>query len=245
MRTLGAMADRPSVAVVFGARNVGRAIATERRERGWEVLALARTEETLAALAADVPGVRTRVADATDPAVVERVLLEAGGIGDLELVVNAVTAPPRGGPFGGGPISDAPPEALDAWLAGFVPAAWAIQRAAGRLMAARGSGTIVQVAGGSARRAMPNRGMWAAAQFAARALTLAMAQELRPAGVHVALLVADGMIETERRPLGDSDPDELLHPEDVADAVAFLSGQRARAWTHELTITPRLDNWVP
>lgn len=239
------MADRPPVAVVFGARNVGRAVAAGQRERGWNVLAVARTEETLAALAEAVPGVETHAGDATDPGAVEQILLRASRLGDLALVVNAVTAPPRGGPFGGGPIADAPPDALDSWLAGFVPAAWAIQRAAGRIMAARGSGTIVQVSGGSARRAMPNRGMWASAQFAARALTLSLAQELRPAGVHVALLIADGMIETERRPLGDSDPDELLHPSDVADAVAFLESQSPRAWTHELAITPRLDNWVP
>lgn len=239
------MADRPPVAVVFGARNVGRAIAAERREQGWDVLAVARTEETLAALSAAVPGVETRTADANDPASAERILLEASGLGDLSLVVNAVTAPPRGGPFGGGPIADAPPEALESWLAGFVPAAWAIQRAAARIMSARGTGTIIQVSGGSARRAMPNRGMWASAQFAARALTLSLAQELRPTGVHVALLIADGMIETERRPLGDSHPDELLHPSDIADAVAYLERQRPRAWSHELAITPRLDNWVP
>jgi NADP-dependent 3-hydroxy acid dehydrogenase YdfG len=240
-----AMAGSREVAVVFGARNVGRAVARERTAAGWRVIAVARTEETLAALGRALPDVETRRADASDSSAVEEVLAEAGRLGELSLVVNAVTAPPRGGPFGGGPIAAAAPQALDAWLAGFVPAAWAIQRAAGAALSARGAGTIVQVAGGSARRAMPGRGMWAAAQYAARALTLSLAQELRPAGVHVALLVADGMIETERRPLGESHPDELLRPEDVASAVAYLEAQSPRGWTHELTITPRLDNWSP
>ena len=33
--------------------------------------------------------------------------------------------------------------------------------------------------------------------------------------------------------------------EDVAEAVAFLAGQSSRGWTHELTITPAGDRWVP
>jgi len=240
-----AMGTRPDVAVVFGARNVGRAVARERHAAGWRVMAVARTDATLASLAREIPSVATRRADATRPAEVEAALSAAADLGDVSLVVNAIASPPRGGQFGGGPISAAAPEALDAWLAGFVPTAWAVQRAAGAALSARGGGTLVQVAGGSARRAMPGRGMWAAAQYAARALTLSLAQELRPVGVHVALLVADGMIETERRPLGDSDPDELLRPEDVASAVAFLASQSSRGWSHELTVTPRLDSWTP
>ena len=32
---------------------------------------------------------------------------------------------------------------------------------------------------------------------------------------------------------------------DVAAAVAYLHGQSPRGWTHELTITPAGDRWVP
>jgi NAD(P)-dependent dehydrogenase (short-subunit alcohol dehydrogenase family) len=101
------------------------------------------------------------------------------------------------------------------------------------------------MAGGSARRAMPGRGPGAAAQHAARALTHALAQELRPAGVHVALLVADGVIQTARNPMEGRAPVESLTPEDVAAAVAYLAGQSPRGWTHELVITPAGDTWVP
>jgi NAD(P)-dependent dehydrogenase (short-subunit alcohol dehydrogenase family) len=92
---------------------------------------------------------------------------------------------------------------------------------------------------------MPGRGPWAAAQFAARALTQSLAQELRPAGVHVALLVADGVIRTARNPVTDRPPADALSPEDVAAAVAYLTGQSPRGWTHELVVTPAGDTWVP
>ena len=127
----------------------------------------------------------------------------------------------------------------------FLPAAWAILRGAGTALERRGAGTLIQVSGGSARRAMPGRGPWAAAQFAARALTHALALELRPQGVHVALLVADGVIETDREPMAGRPPEESLVPADVAAAVAYLAGQSPRGWTHELVITPAADTWIP
>ena len=49
----------------------------------------------------------------------------------------------------------------------------------------------MQVTGGSARRAMPGRGLWAAGAFGVRALTQAAALELREHRIHVALLIVD------------------------------------------------------
>ncbi len=234
------------VLVVFGARNVGRAVVADRLAAGWRAVAVARSDETLDALRAEHPAVLAVRGDASDHAVVAEALGRAErDLGGLDLVVNATTSVPRDHSFGGGPVVEAPPERLDSWLAGFLPAAWAILRGAGAAMAERGAGTLVQVSGGSARRAMPGRGPWAAAQFGARALTHALAQELRPRGVHVALLVADGIVQTTRNPMEGRPPEESLTPADVAAAVAYLAGQSPRGWTHELVITPSADTWIP
>lgn len=240
------LVDDAGVTVVFGARNVGRAVAAERLRAGGRVLAVARSDETLARLTDAHPGVVTHRGDAADPALVAEVLRRAEhDLGGLDLVVNAVTAVPRDQSFGGGPIADAPPDRLESWMAGYLPAAWAILRGAGAALGRRGEGTIVQIAGGSARRAMPGRGPWAAAQVGARALTHALAQELRGEGVHVALLIADGLIRTDRNPMAGRPERDGLDPDDVAAAVAYLAGQPPRAWTHELTLTPAGDTWVP
>jgi NAD(P)-dependent dehydrogenase (short-subunit alcohol dehydrogenase family) len=237
---------QPPVLVVFGARNVGRAVVADRLAAGWRALAVARSAETLDALAREHPGVRTVQGDAADHGVVAEALARAEAeLGGLDLVVNATTSVPRDHSFGGGPVTAAPPERLESWMAGFLPAAWAILRGAGTALERRGAGTLIQVSGGSARRAMPGRGPWAAAQFAARALTHALALELRPQGVHVALLVADGVIETDREPMAGRPPEESLVPADVAAAVAYLAGQSPRGWTHELVITPAADTWIP
>ena len=231
---------------MFGARNVGRAVVADRLAAGWRAVAVARTDDTLDALRGAHPEVVPVRGDAGDPEVVAEAIGRAErDLGGLDLVVNATAAPPRDHSFGGGPIATAPPDRLASWTAGFLPAAWAILRGAGAAMARNRAGTIVQVSGGSARRAMPGRGPWAAAQFSARALTHALALELRPQGVHVALLVADGIIQTERNPMADRPPQESLTAEDVAAAVAYLAAQSPRAWTHELVITPSGDTWVP
>lgn len=236
----------PPVLVVFGARNVGRAVVADRLAAGWRALAVARTDATLDALSDAHPGVATLRGDAGDHAVVSEAMARAEReLGGLDLVVNATTSVPRDHTFGGGPVIDAPEDRLASWTGGFLPAAWAVLRGGGAALAARGSGTLVQVAGGSARRAMPGRGPWAAAQQAARAITLSLAQELRPQGVHVALLVADGVIQTERNPMDGRPTEESLSAADVAAGVAYLAAQTARGWTHELVITPAGESFTP
>jgi len=103
-----------------------------------------------------------------------------------------------------------------------------------------GPATIVQVTGGSARRGMPGRGLWAAGAFGVRALTQAAASELREQEIHVALLIVDASID---RSGGDNTA--TADPGSLADAVVYLAAQSPRAMTHELQVTPARDNWTP
>jgi NAD(P)-dependent dehydrogenase (short-subunit alcohol dehydrogenase family) len=110
-----------------------------------------------------------------------------------------------------------------------------------------GGGTLVQTTGGSARRAMPGRGLWASGAYAVRALVQAGAQELREEGIHVALLIIDATIESPRTAgyTRDKPREALADQADLARAVAYLASQGARGYTHELTITPSGDRWLP
>jgi NAD(P)-dependent dehydrogenase (short-subunit alcohol dehydrogenase family) len=116
-----------------------------------------------------------------------------------------------------------------------------------RVLGEQGRGTYVQVTGGSARRGMQGRGPWAAGAFATRALVQSAASELRERGVHVALLIVDGTIESERTAdrLRERPETASVSEEDVARAIAYLAEQSPRGWTHELQITPAGDRWVP
>jgi NAD(P)-dependent dehydrogenase (short-subunit alcohol dehydrogenase family) len=135
----------------------------------------------------------------TDRASVTRALEEAvAANGPLDLVVNAVSAygGTRSGPFGGGRIADAEPDAFDAWALAPPRADFSFLSAASRFLLEQGRpATIVQVTGGSSRRAIPGRGLWAAGAFDVRTLTQAAALELRDRGLQVALLIVDADIE--------------------------------------------------
>src|SRR5262249_12004452 len=147
---------------------------------------------------------------------------------------------------GGGPIADAAPDAFDSWTAAPARAAFTFLSATGRYLLAQGShGTVVQVTGGSARRAMPARGLWAGGSFAVRAITHAAALELREHRIHVVLLIVDAGIEPYAgAPLGQA-VDALADPRELARAIRFLADQGARGATHELQITPLAERWVP
>jgi NAD(P)-dependent dehydrogenase (short-subunit alcohol dehydrogenase family) len=237
-------------ALVLGARNLGAEITAHLSERGWKVAAVARSEETASGLGERLPGALALALDASDPAALEEAAAEVQeAFGSLDLLVNAATPggrPP--GPFGGGPLAEATLEAFDAYTAATARHAFVFLGAGARaLRAAGGSGTLVQVTGGSARRGNPGRGAWAAGAFATRALTQAAAQELREEGIHVALLIVDATIESPKtEPFTRDRPREALTTQrDVARAVEYLAGQEPRAWTHELQITPSGDAWVP
>ena len=226
--------------LVFGARNVGRVLAREFAADGWRVAAVALTEETVRRLADEVPEAIGVIADAREPDAVERVFRD---LGDVDLVVNAITTTPA---FAG-PVHEAPADALDAYVARLLPGIFNVLRVGGRVLVERGGGTLVQLTGGSARRGNPERGPWAAAAFATRALLQSQAAELRPLNVHAALLIIDAIIESEKTAhwLEGEPPETSASMEDVAAAVKYLYNQSPRGWTHELQLTPALERWVP
>jgi NAD(P)-dependent dehydrogenase (short-subunit alcohol dehydrogenase family) len=226
--------------LVFGARNLGRVLARELSASGWRVAGVARTDDTIERLRAEVPGAVGLTGDASNADDVERIFAE---VGDVDLVVNAITTTPS---FGG-PIHEAPPDALDAYVGALLPGIFNVLRVGGRVLSERGTGTLVQVTGGSARRGNPERGPWAAAAFATRALVQSQAAELRERNVHVALLIVDAIIESEKTAgwLKGEPPERSASMEDVAAAIRYLHEQSPRAWTHELQLTPARERWVP
>jgi NADP-dependent 3-hydroxy acid dehydrogenase YdfG len=234
-------------ALVFGARNLGAAIIETLIDHGWAVAGVARSEATLEKVAS--AGALALRADVTDQTSVRGALEQvAGEHGAVELVVNAASAygGARSGPFGGGPLAQASADAFDSWAGAPAPAAFAVLSASAGFLVDQGRpATLIQVTGGSSRRAMPGRGLWAAGAFGVRAITQAAALELRGQGIHVALLIVDAGIEPLSGAARAGVRETLADPHEIAGAVRFLADQGARAATHELLLTPLAETWVP
>jgi hypothetical protein len=78
-------------------------------------------------------------------------------------------------------------------------------------------------------------------------LVQAAAQELRGEGIHAALLAVDATIESPKTAdfTRDTPREALGDMGQIAHAVEFLVTQGARAYTHELVVTPAGERWVP
>jgi NAD(P)-dependent dehydrogenase (short-subunit alcohol dehydrogenase family) len=235
--------------VVLGARNLGGAILDHFLAAGWSGAAVAQSEETLAAVRER--GALALGADAADPDSLRGALEQARDQhGSVDLIVNAVSAarPVRQGPFGGGALAEATVEDWRGWGGAVAEQGFVFLSESARLLREQGNGgTIIQVTGGSARRAMPERGLWSAGAQAVRALVHAAAQELRPEGIHVALFIIDATIESPKTAAftAGKPREELADMGQLAAAVGYLAQQSSRGWTHELTVTPAGDRWVP
>jgi NAD(P)-dependent dehydrogenase (short-subunit alcohol dehydrogenase family) len=235
--------------VVLGARNLGGAIIDHFLARGWSAAGVARSQDTLDRVTER--GGLALPADASDADSLTQALARARvELGSVDAVVNAVSAarPPSEGPFGGGPLLEANLDGFRGWTVAVAEQAFVFLHAGvGALRQSGSGGALIQITGGSSRRAFPGRGLWAAGAFATRALVQAAAQELRAEGIHVALLAVDATIESAKTEsfTRETPREALADMRDVASAVEFLVSQGSRAFTHEMALTPAGERWVP
>jgi NAD(P)-dependent dehydrogenase (short-subunit alcohol dehydrogenase family) len=84
---------------------------------------------------------------------------------------------------------------------------------------------------------------FAMGKFALRGLAQSMARELSPRGIHVAHVVIDGGIGSERRPVPEDQPDSLLDPDAIAATYLHLLRQPRSAWTWEIELRPWVERF--
>ncbi len=113
------------------------------------------------------------------------------------------------------------------------------QHAVPRLLTQKGGSLIFSGASGSIR-AGAGFAAFSSAKFALRGLAQAIAREHGANGVHVAHVVIDGLINTEKtfQRFPDSDKNHLIEPTDLADQYFHIFHQPPSSWTHELEIRP-------
>ena len=72
-----------------------------------------------------------------------------------------------------------------------------------------------------------------------------MARSLGPQGIHVAYVVVDGIIDSERtrRMMPSRDEKEFINPKAIADVIYQLSHQDRSCWTSELDVRPFSESW--
>jgi len=223
----------------FGPGN-GLALCHRFLRGGYRVAIIARDEERLARHAAGNPDILPFVCDLADPdavAMTFETIVDGPGVPAV-LIYNAGS-----GLFG---------PALDASLDDFENA-WRIN-ALGLLAAARavapqmieqGGGSILVTGATASLRGGANFAAFSSAKAAQRNLAQSLARSLGPQGIHVALVIVDGVIDLPRtREMFAGKPDSFfLEPEAIAETYYHLARQDPSAWTFEVDLRPRGEPW--
>src|ERR1043166_168898 len=107
------------------------------------------------------------------------------------------------------------------------------------------AGTMIFTGATASLRGGANFHNLAVGKFGLRALAQSMAREFQPKGVHVAHVIIDGQIASERpgHRIEQRGADAVLDPAAIAETYYQLHLQRRSAWTLELDLRPWVEKF--
>ena len=230
-----------AVCVIVGV-GPGNGAATARRfsAEGYAVALLARSTDYSSQLAAELEGSRAYACDVTDADQIRdaftAIRVDLGEVDTLNYNAGS-------GVFGS--IEDTTAADFEtAWrinaLGAFVAAGEVIPA-----MKEAGRGNIIFTGATASLRGGGNFATFASAKAAQRSLAQSMARHLGPSGLHVAIVIVDGVIDLPRtrEMMPDRPDDAFLAPDAIADTIYRLTQQDRSAWTFELDVRPYSESW--
>jgi NAD(P)-dependent dehydrogenase (short-subunit alcohol dehydrogenase family) len=112
-------------------------------------------------------------------------------------------------------------------------------------MKARGAGHITFIGATASRRGGAKTAAFASAKAAQRNLAGSLVRSLWPHGIHVSLVIVDGIVDAPlmRAKLKDKPDEFFVKPEDIADSLVMLTWQRRSTWSFELEARPFGETW--
>jgi NAD(P)-dependent dehydrogenase (short-subunit alcohol dehydrogenase family) len=121
---------------------------------------------------------------------------------------------------------------------GFLVAQQAVKR-----MLPQHHGAVIFTGASASVKGYAQSAPFAMGKFALRGLAQSMARELQPQGIHVAHVVVDGGIRSERRTDPPDRPDSMLDPDAIAQSYLHLLQQPRSAWAWEIELRPWLEKF--
>jgi 3-oxoacyl-[acyl-carrier protein] reductase len=230
------MADRGTAIVTGASRGIGRSVALALARDGYDIAGCCTApSETAEATAREIRalGASCSVAacDVRDLAAVEQFVADAQSrLGPLAALVN------NAGIVRDNPLVVMPPEDWQAVVETNLTGTWNVCRAVAFQFMKQKSGAVVNLSSVAGVYGNATQTNYAATKAGVIGLSRSLAKELAPYGIRVNV-VAPGFIETEMTAsLADKQRELALakipldrfgDPEDVAELVAFLLGDRA------------------
>lgn len=231
---------RPVCAVVGVGAGNGAAFVRRFAAEGYDVAMLARSTDVMDDLATQLPTAKSFRCDVADPvsvtATFERIAAELGPVDTL--IYNA-------GKGVWGSAEEVSPQDFEAAWRVNTFGAFLSARAVLPAMKARGRGNMIFVGATASRRGGARATAFAAAKAGQRAMAESLTRAYGPAGIHVALIVVDGIVDEPvmRARFSDKPPSFFIKPDDIADTAVMLTRQNPSAWSFELEARPFGETW--
>ena len=232
--------NKPVCVVVGVGPGNGAAFARRFASQGYQVALVARSTEVTTTLAATLGGARAYACDVTDAAAVGRTF---GSIRTDLGEVDVLVYNPGVGVWAN--VEDITPAEFEAsWRTNVLGALLASKQVI-PAMKKKKHGSIVFIGATASRRGGARTAAFAPAKAAQKSLAESMARHLWPAGIHVALVVLDGVVDTPatRKMLPDKADGFFIQPDDVAENVFMLTQQKVSAWSFEIEARPFGETW--
>lgn len=218
----------------------GAALARRFAREGRPLALLSRSQEGAAAIAAEIPGAQAYACDVSDADAVNTVFAAIrSDLGKVEtLLFNAGS-----GVFGD--IEDITAEQLEASWRVNTLGLFHCSRQIIPAMKEVGAGNIVVIGATASRRGGKSTAAFAPAKAAQRSLAESMARSLWACGVHVSLIIVDGVVDlpATRARMPGKPTEFFVGPEAIADLAWSLTQQSRRAWSFEVEARPFGESW--
>ena len=232
--------SKPICAVVGVGPGNGAALARRFSREGYAVALLARSTGFSEQLASELGDARAFECDASRPDSVEQAFSRiAEEMGEVDaLVYNA-------GSGTWGSIEEIDAETFEmSWRVNALGALVAVQKVA-PAMKRKGGGDIIFIGATASRRGGAKTAAFASAKAAQRSLAESMARHLWPEGIHVALVIIDGVVDLPRtrEQMPDKPDSFFVRPDDLADTTFALTTQLRSAWSFEVEARPFGEVW--
>ena len=232
--------SKPVCVVVGVGPGNGAALAQRFHDEGYAVALLARSSDVSVALAERLGDARAYACDVTDEASVTQTFATiVRELGPVEvLLYNA-------GSGVWGTIEDVSARDFEqSWRVNTL-GAFLVAKQVVVSMKQAGRGSIVFIGATASRRGNVKTAAFAPAKAAQRSLAESMARHLWPAGVHVAVVILDGVVDLPRtRQMMPGKPDDFfVKPSELAESVWQLTRQKRSAWSFELEARPFGETW--
>ena len=234
------MTTPPVCAIVGVGPGNGAALARRFAHEGHALALLARSTDFSERLAAELDTARAYACDASEPSQLESALAQVTQeLGAPDTLIYNVGS----GVWGN--IDEVTGKDLEAaWRINTLGAFTAV-RAVLPGMRQRGRGNIIFIGATASLRGAAGTAAFAQAKAAQRTLAESMARHLWPSGIHVALIVIDGVVDLPRtRQRMPEQPDSFfVQPDGVAAIAWSLTQQDRSAWSFEVQARPFAEKW--